>query len=172
MAYFKVSGVSDKDLLAAEATVKEMENREFRDFLLTWTPWLETQKKGSGLSEVVARARQFALWDAEYEQPLARLEGTIDAIDRQLENASRSTTSITERNHRLQVERQRLTAQKNALVNGARALSDDIAHRVAVEGNVSLPVSASLLDPVWDNDGGYVGDSADATGTGLQAPGP
>ena len=45
MAYFKVSGVSDKDLLAAEATVKELENREFKDFLLTWTPWLQAQKK-------------------------------------------------------------------------------------------------------------------------------
>jgi Leucine-rich repeat (LRR) protein len=171
MAYFKVSGVSDNDLLAAEATVKEMENREFKDFLLTWTPWLEAQKKGSGLSEEAARAQQFALWDAEYEQPLARLEETIDAIDRQLNNDSRLTTSTTEQTHRLQVERQRLTAQKNALVSGARKLSEDIARRIAVEGNVSLPVSASLLEPVWDNDGGYVGDSADAPGTCLQAPG-
>ena len=171
MAYFKVSGVSENDLLAAEATVKELENREFKDFLLAWTPWLEAQKKGSDLSEEAARARQFALWDAEYEQPLARLEDTIDAIDRQLNNDSRSTTSTTERNHRLQVERQRLTAQKNELVNGARALSDDIAHRVAVEGNVSLPVSASLLDPVWDNDGEYVGNSTGAASTGIQATG-
>ena len=60
MAYFKVSGVSDNDLLAAEATVKELENREFKDFLLTWTPWLKAQKKGSGSSEEATRARQFA----------------------------------------------------------------------------------------------------------------
>ena len=167
MAYFKVSGVSDNDLLAAQATVKELENREFRDFLLTWTPWLKAQKKGSGLSEEAARARQFALWDAEYEQPLARLEEMIDTIDRQLNDGSRSTTSATEQTHRLQVERQRLTAQKNALVTGARSMSEDIAHRIALEGNVSLPVSSSLLDLVWDNDGGYVGDSTGATSTGL-----
>lgn len=171
MAYFKVSGVSDKDLLAAEATVKEMENREFRDFLLTWTPWLEAQKKGRGLSQEAARARQFSLWDAEYEQPLARLEDAIDAIDGQLNNDSRSTTSTTDQTHRLQVERQRLTAQKNALVNGARTLSDDIARRIAVEGHASLPVSPSLLDMVWDTDGRYVGDSTGATGTGFQATG-
>lgn len=158
MAYFKVSGVSENDLLAAEATVKELENREFKDFLLAWAPWLEAQKKRSGLSEDAARARQFALWDAEYEQPLARLEEAIDAINRQLDNDCRSTTSTTEQTYRLQVERQQLTAQKNALVNGARTLSEDIARRIAVEGNVSLPVSPSLLDPVWDNAGGYVGD--------------
>lgn len=171
MAYFKVSGVSDKDLLAAEATVKEMENREFKDFLLAWTPWLEAQKKGRGLSQEAARARQFSLWDAEYEQPLARLEDAIDAIDGQLNNDSRSTTSTTDQTHRLQVERQRLTAQKNALVNGARTLSDDIARRIAVEGHASLPVSPSLLDMVWDTDGRYVGDSTGATGMGFQATG-
>ena len=171
MAYFKVSGVNDNDLLAAEATIKELENREFKDFLLAWTPWLKAQKIGSGLSEEAARARQFALWDAEYEQPLAGLEGAIDAIDRQLNNGSGSTTSTTEQTHRLQVERQRLTAQKNALVSGARTLSDDIARRIALEGNVSLPVSSSLLGPVWDNDGGYVGDSTGATSTGFQATG-
>ena len=171
MAYFKVSGVSDNDLLAAEATVKERENREFKDFLLTWAPWLKAQKQGSGLSEEAARARQFALWDAEYEQPLARLEETIDAIDRQLNNTSRSTTSTTEQTHRLQVERQRLTAQKNALVSGARALSDDIARRIAVDANVSLPVSSSLLEPVWANDGGYVGNSIGATSSSFQATG-
>jgi Leucine-rich repeat (LRR) protein len=171
MAYFKVSGVSDNDLLAAEATVKELENREFKDFLLTWTPWLKAKKNGSGLSEEDARARQFALWDTEYEQPLARLEETIDAIDQHLNNGSCSTTSTTEQTHRLKVERQRLTAQKNALVSGARTLSEDIARRIAVEGNIGLPVSPSLLEPVWDNDGEYVGNSTGATSTGLQATG-
>ena len=167
MAYFKVSGVGDNDLLAAEATIKELENREFKDFLLTWTPWLKAQKKGSGLSEEAARARQFALWDAEYEQPLAKLEEALDAIDRELNNDSRSMTSTTEQTHRLQVERQRLTAQKNALVDGARTLSEDIARRIALEGNVSLPVSPSVLDPVWGNDGGYVGNSTGVTSTGF-----
>ena len=165
MAYFKISGVSDSDLLAAEATVKELENREFRDFLLTWTPWLKAQKKGSGMSEEATRARQFALWDAEYEQPLASMDETIDGIDRQLNNDSRSTTSTTEQTHRLQVERQHLIAKKNALVSGARTLSEDIARRITVEGNVSLPVSSSLLKPVWDDDGRYMGDPNDATGT-------
>jgi hypothetical protein len=167
MAYFKISGVSEQDLLAAEATVKELENREFRDFLLTWQPWLKAQKGGRGSNEETARSRQFALWDMEYEQPLAVLEDAIEAIDRQLDNGSASTTSGTGETDRLQLERQALTAQRNALVSGARALSDDIARRVASESNARLPMSASLLDPVWDNNGGYVGDSTGATGTGF-----
>ena len=123
------------------------------------------------MSEEAARARQFALWDAEYEQPLAGLEETIDAIDRQLNNGSGSTTSTTEQTHRLQVERRRLTAQKNALVSGARKLSEDIARRIALEGNISLPGFSSLLEPVWDNGGEYVDNSTGTTSTGFQATG-
>jgi hypothetical protein len=171
MAYFKISGVSEQDLLAAEATVKELENREFRDFLLTWQPWQKALKGGRGASEETTRAHQFALWYMEYEQPLARLEEAIEAIDRQLNNGSASTTSGTGQTDRLQLERQALTAQRNALVSGARALSDDIARRVAGEGNVELPMSASLLDPVWDNDGAHAPPSSDAITTGFHAKG-
>jgi hypothetical protein len=169
MAYFKISGVSEQDLLAAEATVKELENREFRDFLLTWQPWLKAQKGGRGSNEETARSRQFALWDMEYEQPLAVLEDAIEAIDRQLDNGSASTTSGTGETDRLQLERQALTAQRNALVSGAKALADDIARRVAGEGNVELPMSASLLEPVWDNDGAHATPSSDAINTGFHA---
>ena len=73
--------------------------------------------------------------------------------------------------HRLQVERRRLTAQKNELVSGARKLSEDIARRIALEGNVSLPGFSSLLEPVWDNGGEYVGNSTGAASTGFQAKG-
>jgi hypothetical protein len=171
MAYFKISGVGEQDLLAAEATVKELENREFRDFLLTWQPWQKAQKGGRGSNEETARTRQFALWDMEYEQPLAVLEEAIDAIDRQLSNGSASTTSGTGQTDRLQLERQALTAQKNALVSGAKALADDIARRIAAEANVELPMSASLLEPVWDNDGAYAPPSSDAIKAGFHAKG-
>jgi hypothetical protein len=171
MAYFKISGVNEQDLLAAEATVKELENREFKDFLLAWQPWLQAFKRRGGLSDATARARQFGLWDMEYEQPLAMLEEAIETIDRQLNSGSASTTSGTGQSDRLQLARQGLTAQRNALVNGARTMSDDIARRIASEGNARLPISASLLDPVWDNDGGYAGNSTGPTGRGFQTTG-
>ena len=162
MAYFKVSGVEEHDLLAAEASVKELENREFRDFLLTWQPWLQALKRAGGSSEDAVRAHQFALWDAEYEQPLARLEEAIEAIDRQLHKGSASTTSGAGQTDLLEAERQRLTAQRNDLVSGARTLSDDIARRIASDGHARLPISSSLLGPVWGIDGGYMANSSDA----------
>ena len=52
-----------------------------------------------------------------------------------------------------------------------QSTSDETARRVASDGDVELPIFASLLGPVWANNGGYAADSTAAMNTGFNAAG-